>query len=36
MLAYRTGADLRFLSVVMKGKGLAFRENCEAKNNNNK
>ena len=34
MVAYSTGkgADLRFLSVVMKGKGLAFRENCEAKN----
>ena len=31
MVAYSTGADLRFLSVVMKGKGLVFRENCEAK-----
>ena len=37
MMACSTGADLRFLSVVMKGKALAFRENCEANNNiNNK
>ena len=26
-----TGADLRFFSVVMKGKGRAFRENCETR-----
>ena len=33
MVAYSTGADLKFLSVVMKGKGLAcVPRKCEAKN----
>ena len=38
MVAYSTGADLRFLSVsvVMKGKGLWFQENCETKKKLNK
>ena len=32
MVAYSTGADLEFFSLVMKGKGLAFQENYEAIN----